>query len=159
MTVRMMMLVAATATLIAAPGPACAQDRPQKQENVMPTTLAEMMAAGRTAAPAISYAEARALLDGGEGIAVDVRTEAEVAASGRVAGAIHADRSHLEFKADPQSPAYDPAFRKDKTLIVYCGSGARATLAGKTLVDMGYTKIRNLGGFKDWVAAGGAIGK
>lgn len=125
----------------------------------MPTTLAEMMAAGRTAAPAISYADARALLDSGEAIAVDVRTEAEVAASGRVAGAIHADRSHLEFKADPQSPAYDPAFRKDKIIILYCGSGARATLAGKTLVDMGYRQVRNLGGFKDWVAAGGAVGK
>lgn len=154
-------LTAAAALLAAAlaAGAAGAQVRPIEDTNVMSTTLAEMMAAGRTAAPAISYAEARALLDSGEAIAVDVRTEAEVAASGRVAGAIHADRSHLEFKADPQSPAYDPAFRKDKILIVYCGSGARATLAGKTLVDMGYTRVRNLGGFKDWVAAGGVVGK
>jgi rhodanese-related sulfurtransferase len=145
--------------LAAAIAAASAQARPTEETDVMPTTLAEMMAAGRTAAPAISHAEARALLDSGDAIAVDVRTEAEITASGRVAGAIHADRSHLEFKADQQSPAYDPAFRKDKIIIVYCGSGGRATLAGKTLVDMGYTKVRNLGGFKDWVAAGGAVGK
>jgi rhodanese-related sulfurtransferase len=152
-------LIITAVLLAAAAGAAGAQVRPIKDTNIMPTTLAEMMAAGRAAAPAISYAEARALLDSGKAIAVDVRTEAEVAASGSLAGAIHAERSHLEWKADPQSPAYDPAFRKDKTLIVYCASGARATLAGKTLVDMGYTQVRNLGGFKDWVAAGGAVGK
>jgi rhodanese-related sulfurtransferase len=40
---------------------------------------------------------------------------------------------------------------------VYCGSGGRAALSGKTLQDLGYEDVRNLGGFKDWVAAGGEI--
>ena len=31
------------------------------------------------------------------------------------------------------------------------------SLAGKTLKDMGYTDVRNLGGFKDWVEGGGAV--
>jgi rhodanese-related sulfurtransferase len=32
-------------------------------------------------------------------------------------------------------------------------------LAGKTLKEMGYRDVRNLGGFKDWVAGGGAVEK
>ena len=35
--------------------------------------------------------------------------------------------------------------------------GGRAALAGKLLLDMGYTDVRNLGGFKDWVEAGGEV--
>ena len=32
-----------------------------------------------------------------------------------------------------------------------------AALAGKCLIEAGYTNIYNLGGFKDWVKAGGQI--
>jgi rhodanese-related sulfurtransferase len=63
----------------------------------------------------------------------------------------------LEFRADPESPLHDAAFDRGKTIILYCASGGRAALAGKTLKDMGYTDVRNLGGFKDWVEAGGEV--
>jgi rhodanese-related sulfurtransferase len=63
----------------------------------------------------------------------------------------------LEFRADPDSPLHDAAFDRAKTIILYCASGGRAALAGKTLKDMGYRDVRNLGGFKDWVEAGGAV--
>ncbi len=66
-------------------------------------------------------------------------------------------RGFLEFKADPESPMYDPALRKDKTIILYCASGGRSALAGKTLKDMGYADVRNLGGFQDWMKSGGAV--
>ena len=39
---------------------------------------------------------------------------------------------------------------KDKNVILYCGSGGRAALAGKMLKDLGYEQVYNLGGFKDW---------
>ena len=42
-------------------------------------------------------------------------------------------------------------------MIVHCAGGGRAALAGKLLLDMGYTDVRNLGGFKDWVEAGGEV--
>ena len=45
----------------------------------------------------------------------------------------------------------------DKTIIVYCASGGRSALAGKTLKDLGYDKVLNLGAFKDWAEAGGEI--
>jgi rhodanese-related sulfurtransferase len=47
--------------------------------------------------------------------------------------------------------------RKDRTVILYCGSGGRAALAGKTLLDMGFKDVRNAGGFKDLVEAGLAV--
>ena len=44
-------------------------------------------------------------------------------------------------------------------MIVYCGSSGRAALSGKTLKDMGYDRVYNLGGFKDWADSGGAVEK
>ena len=41
----------------------------------------------------------------------------------------------------------------------YCASGGRSALVGKTLKDMGYDNVRNLGGFKGWVDAGGDVEK
>lgn len=65
----------------------------------------------------------------------------------------------LEFRADPESPYHDKNFAKDKTLIVYCASGGRSALSGKLLKDMGYERVYNLGGFKDWAESGGAVEK
>ena len=72
---------------------------------------------------------------------------------------MHAQRGLIEFKADSAMPSHDPAFQKDRTVIVYCASGGRSALAGKTLKDMGFTDVRNLGGFKGWVDAGGEVEK
>jgi len=55
--------------------------------------------------------------------------------------------------------SHDKNFAKDKNVVLYCGSGGRAALAGKLLKDMGYAHVYNAGGFKDWVDAGGAIEK
>jgi rhodanese-related sulfurtransferase len=63
----------------------------------------------------------------------------------------------LEFRADPASPYHDKTFGKDKTIIVYCASGGRSALAGKTLKDLGFSDVRNLGAFKDWADSGGAV--
>jgi rhodanese-related sulfurtransferase len=123
----------------------------------MPTSLRDMMMAARAAVPAITPQEAGQLLQGGNALLVDVRDGTEVQASGKAKGALHVSRGFLEFKADPESPMYDPAFRKDRTIILYCASGGRSALAGKTLKDMGYADVRNLGGFPDWIASGGEV--
>jgi rhodanese-related sulfurtransferase len=65
----------------------------------------------------------------------------------------------LEFRADPNSPYYDKNFATGKNVLVYCASGGRSALAGKVLKDMGYTKVYNMGAFKDWVESGGAVEK
>jgi rhodanese-related sulfurtransferase len=95
----------------------------------------------------------------GNAMVVDVRDAPELENSGKVAGAVHHSRGMLEFRADPDSPYYDQNFAPDKTIILYCGSGGRAALAGKVLKDMGYGHVYNMGGFKDWADNGGAIEK
>ena len=92
-------------------------------------------------------------------LVVDVRDGLELQSTGKVQGAKHVSRGMLEFKADPDSPYYDNAFDREKTVIVYCASGGRSALAGKTLQDMGYKDVRNLGGFKGWAESGGAVEK
>jgi len=88
-----------------------------------------------------------------------VRRGQSLQASGKVAGAVHVSRGMLEFRADPDLPSHDKNFSKDKTVILYCGSGGRAALAGKMLKDLGYERVFNLGGFKDWADSGGAVEK
>jgi rhodanese-related sulfurtransferase len=125
----------------------------------MLATVKDMLAAARTAVPTIAPDETAALVAAGKAVVIDVRDGTEVLTSGKVKGARHVSRGLLEFKADPESPMHDPSFQKDKTIILYCASGGRSALAGKTLKDMGYTDVRNLGGFQDWVASGGAVEK
>jgi len=43
--------------------------------------------------------------------------------------------------------------------LVYCASGGRSALSGKVLKDMGYERVYNLGGFKDWADAGAKVEK
>jgi len=125
----------------------------------MATSVKEMLEAANAAVPKISAAQARDMMGKGDTLVVDVRDAPELAASGKVAGAVHVSRGMLEFRADPQSPYHDKNFAKDKTVILYCGSGGRAALAGKALKDLGYDRVYNLGGFKDWADGGGAVEK
>ncbi len=123
----------------------------------MPISVKELLAAANAAVPRIAKDEALALMKDGKALVVDVRDGMEVQASGKIAGAVHVSRGMLEFKADPDMPSHDPAFKRDRTVLVYCASGGRSALAGKTLRDMGYTDVRNLGGFKDWADNGGPV--
>jgi rhodanese-related sulfurtransferase len=120
----------------------------------MAITVKDMLSAARAAVPAISPAEAAEMVKSADALIVDVRDGTEVAASGKAKGALAISRGLLEFKADSALPTHEPALRKDRPVILYCGSGGRAALAGKTLVDMGFTDVRNVGGFKALVDAG-----
>jgi rhodanese-related sulfurtransferase len=123
----------------------------------MATTVKAMLEAANAAVPKITPAEARDMIAKGGTLVVDVRDAPEVAASGKVAGAVHISRGMLEFRADPELPSHDKNFAKDQPVILYCGSGGRAALAGKMLKDLGYERVYNLGGFKDWADAGGPV--
>ena len=125
----------------------------------MATTVKEMLEAANAAVPKITPAQAKEMIANGDALVVDVRDGPELAASGKVAGAVHVSRGLLEFRADPELPSHDKNFAKDKDVILYCGSGGRAALAGKMLKDLGYAHVYNLGGFKDWAEAGGAVDK
>jgi len=125
----------------------------------MATGLKQMMEAANAVVPKITPSEARQMIARGNTLMVDVRDGSEVEKSGKAAGAVHVSRGMLEFRADPESPAHDKNFTRDKTVILYCGSGGRAALAGKLLKDMGYGDVYNAGSFKEWAESGGAVEK
>lgn len=123
----------------------------------MPTSVKEMLAAANAAVPKIGKDEAAALMEGGNVLVVDVRDAPELQSGGKITGAVHVSRGMLEFRADPDSPYHNPAFDRDRTVLLYCASGGRSALAGKALQDLGYRDVRNLGAFKDWVENGGSV--
>ncbi len=88
---------------------------------------------------------------------VNVRDGTKVAAGGTVKTAFAVSRSLLEAKPDPDLPTHDPARRKDRPVILYCDSGGRGAPLRKTLVDMGFTDRRNVGGFKGLAMLAGRL--
>ena len=125
----------------------------------MPKTSKEMVAEADATVPRISGADAKAMLGKPGVVFVDLREPPEIAASGKVPGALAIPRGLLEFRADREAAAPDPTLTGAETVVLYCASGGRAALAGKTLQDMGYSDVRNMGGFKDWAEAGGEAEK
>ena len=119
----------------------------------MATSVKQMLEAANAVVPKITPDQAAEMIKNGNTLVLDVRDAPEVAASGKVAGAVNVSRGMLEFRADPESPYHDKNFDKGKAVILYCASGGRSALAGKLLKDMGYDKVYNVGGFKDWTGA------
>ena len=62
-----------------------------------------------------------------------------------ISGAHNIPRGLLEFQLKPSE-----GFPADTPILVYCAVGARSALAGVTLKELGFTNVKNLGGFKDW---------
>ena len=78
---------------------------------------------------------------------LDVRNASELEETGHIEGAAHIALNELAQHTDLL-----PAF--DTPIVVYCGSGWRATIAMTALHGMGWTNVRALKTtFADWVAA------
>jgi rhodanese-related sulfurtransferase len=63
----------------------------------------------------------------------------------------------LEFKLSPNSPNNPVLINNNTNILVYCAGGYRSALAAKSLLDIGFKNVYNLGGFQEWVEAGGEI--
>jgi rhodanese-related sulfurtransferase len=120
----------------------------------VPSTVREMLAEANAAVPRLDPAEVRNRMSRGDVLIVDVRDTPELASGGKLKDAVHVSRGMLEFRADPDSPYHNPAFQKDKTVLVYCASGGRSALSGKTLKELGYQSVYNAGAFKELADAG-----
>jgi rhodanese-related sulfurtransferase len=125
----------------------------------MMKTAQQMVAEADAVVPRITPDDVKAMVGKADVLFLDVREPAEVAASGKVPGAVNIPRGLVEFRADPTSQLHDKAFDRSKTVVAYCASGGRSALVGKTLKEMGYDKVLNLGAFKAYVDAGGAVEK
>ncbi|MFY0692153.1 MAG: rhodanese-like domain-containing protein [Paracoccaceae bacterium] len=92
---------------------------------------------------------------GGEAVFIDVRDSKSLQQTGTIAGAHHVPRGMVELSADPDSPFHKPFLRKDAHICIVCGGGLMAAMAGKTLLEMGFSKVTNVGGMNAWKDAGG----
>ena len=91
----------------------------------------------------------------GNAVFIDVRDSSDIAKTGTIAGAKRIPRGFIEFAADDAMPFHNEALQKDADIYLVCGLGGQAALAGKTLKDMGYQSVTNVGGIGDWKEAGG----
>ena len=78
-----------------------------------------------------------------EAVLIDVRTPEEF----RV---VHIPGSVLIPDYEIKDKIAEVVPDKDTTVIIYCRSGNRSRHAAKVLIDMGYTKVFDLGGIIDW---------
>jgi rhodanese-related sulfurtransferase len=100
-----------------------------------------------TCGPHVDPARATQLINREDALVIDVRDPGEYGA-GHILGARNLPVARLDEKADLGK-------RKDRPLIVYCDSGARASKAAAALRQQGYTQVVNLaGGLGAWQAAG-----
>jgi rhodanese-related sulfurtransferase len=81
---------------------------------------------------------------------IDVREDGEWAL-GHIRGARHLGRGILERDIEKAIPD------TNAEIVLYCGGGFRSALAADNLAKMGYTRVLSMaGGFRDWLATGGA---
>ena len=95
----------------------------------------------------------------GEAVFIDVRDSADIATTGTISGSLRIPRGFIEFAADESTPFHNKSLSKDKEIILVCGAGGMAALTGKTMIEMGYKNVKNVGGIGDWVEANGPIDK
>ena len=100
--------------------------------------------------------EAHAAAEAGEAILVDVRAGDVLARDGRIAGAIHHQRTVIEWRADPECEWRDDRIADlDAPLILFCSQGYASSLAARTLREMGFTRATDMdGGFDLWKSQG-----
>lgn len=92
----------------------------------------------------ISMEEAKKMMDRETGyVILDVRTESEFA-EGHIPNAVLIPYDKMEVEAEKILP------NKEQLIFVYCRSGNRSKIAEKTLVEIGYTNVKEFGGIIDW---------
>jgi rhodanese-related sulfurtransferase len=84
-------------------------------------------------------------------VIVDVREEDEVK-GGMAENAVWIPTSKIKAN-DPQWTSFLEKTSKDKKLVFYCAAGVRAGKIAAMAAEHGF-RAANMGGYKDWVAAG-----
>ena len=99
----------------------------------------------------LSYEESNLLIENHKTVIIDVREESEVYSQGIIKNAIHIPRGLIEFQLKPDSDKNPVSIDSETNILVYCAGGYRSALAAKSLIDLGFKNVYNLGGFQEWV--------
>ena len=120
-------------------------------------SLEELLIEANDLVKRLSYDESVDLITNTQTVIIDVREESEVYNLGLIKNAVHIPRGLIEFKLSPNSPNNPVLINDDTNILVYCAGGYRSALAAKSLMDLGFKNVYNLGGFQEWVESGGDI--
>ena len=125
----------------------------------MAKTFMQMVQEAQSEVGSISPQDAQRLMqEQPDALVVDVREPDGIAEQGGVPGAKNVPLGMLAIKADQELPEEmrDADLQdRSRTVITTCALGGQASLAAKTLKDMGFTNVRYLeGGFNGWQDAG-----
>ena len=120
-------------------------------------TLEELLIEANELVKRLSYNESLELINNTQTVIIDVREESEVYNLGLIKNAVHIPRGLIEFKLSPNSQNNPVLINDNTNILVYCAGGYRSALAAKTLLELGFKNVYNLGGFKEWVESGGEI--
>lgn len=102
------------------------------------------------AAPKTDPAEGTRLVTEEGALLLDVRTAEEYDVK-HIKGA---KRIGVDEVAERAAEIEEMAGGKDKPIVVYCGSGRRASRAQEALQDAGFSAVTNLGGVDDYACDG-----
>ncbi len=99
------------------------------------------------------------LIDKNEDLSIiDVNDKEDVDSRGMIEGAFNVSLGTLHYKADQEVPESFKDNRiqdRNKKVVVTCGLGLCAAIAGKLLKDMGFKDVALLdGGVEKWVEDG-----
>jgi sulfur-carrier protein adenylyltransferase/sulfurtransferase len=107
-------------------------------------TYRELLQQVKAEVDEVDAARARALIDSGDPLVLDVREQDEWD-EGHLPGAVHIPRGNLESRIERAAPEHS------RPIVVYCAAGNRSAFAAKTLEELGYEDVVSLaGGFTDW---------
>ena len=109
-----------------------------------PTSIIIAEKGEKTMYEQITAEEAKKIMDSGEEcIILDTREQDEFD-EGHIPGAILIPYTEIENKAEEMLPD------KDARILVYCRSGRRSKIASESLVELGYSNVKEFGGIIDW---------
>ncbi len=120
-------------------------------------TLESLLKEANNEIKRLSFEESLSIINELNTIIIDVREESEVNNSGMIKNAIHIPRGLLEFTLIPNSPNNPVKIDNNTNILVYCAGGYRSALSAKTLKDLGFKNVYNLGGYSEWLDNGGDI--
>ncbi|HEY7633861.1 MAG TPA: rhodanese-like domain-containing protein [Thermoleophilaceae bacterium] len=117
-------------------------------------TVDDLLAEARAKLDRVGPEEAKAAVDAGDALIVDIRMEAQRAADGVVPGAAYVHRNVIEWRVDPETDYADPALASGRRIIVMCDAGYTSSLVAATLQELGLEDATDLaGGFQAWRGA------
>ncbi len=98
---------------------------------------------------AVNAAGARQLINAGNTIVIDIRTEQEIAGCGHLKGARRIDFSSPDFAENIA------ALARNNVYLIYCQSGIRGLRTGMLMEKLGFVHVYILdGGINTWLRAG-----